>query len=229
MHEINEVIKRNLDAITARMAAAAARANRRPEGIRLVAVTKTEDLETIQALVALDVFDLAENRIESAREKIESLRGSGIRWHMIGPVQRRKAKDVAAYFDTVDAVDRFEVAEALQRRCEECGRCLDVLLEVNVSGEQQKHGFEPAAVPEVLNAVRAFDRLRVNGLMTMAPIDAPEKVLRSVFGGLARLARECHLPEISMGMSDDFEIAIEEGATQVRIGSALFRHCHQNK
>ncbi|HNR30502.1 MAG TPA: YggS family pyridoxal phosphate-dependent enzyme [Candidatus Hydrogenedentes bacterium] len=217
-----ENIASNLAAVRDRIADAAARAGRRPEDVRLVAVTKTVDIEEIRALIALGVTDLGENRVDQARIKIAELEKYRPCWHMIGTVQRRKARDVAALFDTVDAVDRLELADALQQRCMEQDRRLRVLIEVNVSGESQKHGFAPDAIEAALEHISGLDRLRVEGLMTMAPFGAPEVVLRGVFGGLRALADRFALPERSMGMSDDFETAIEEGATQVRIGTALF-------
>ena len=214
-------IAHNVGEVRARMADAAARAGRHPGEVRLVAVTKTAGIAEMQALIESGITELGENRVEMARPKIETL-GNTARWHMIGNIQRRKARDVVALFDVVDAVDRIEVAEALQRRCEDQDRKIEVLIEVNVSGETAKHGFSPDDLPEALRAMAAFDRITVSGLMTMAPFDAPPELLRQVFGGLRGLAGAHGLRELSMGMSDDFEIAIEEGATQVRIGSALF-------
>ena len=141
---------------------------------------------------------------------------------MIGNIQRRKAPDVVSLFHCADAVDRVAVAEALQKRCEEQNKHLDILLEVNVSGEEAKHGFAPENIHGVLKEVTHLDRLTVKGLMTMAPfVDDPETV-RPVFRRLRELTEAQGLPEVSMGMTNDFEVAIEEGATQVRIGTALF-------
>jgi hypothetical protein len=218
---MQQKIARNLSDILQRMAAAAERGGRAPEGVRLLPVTKTVGIAEVRILHELGIPAFGENRVETARAKIESLAGV-VRWHMIGSIQRRKAKDVVALFDCADAVDRFELAETLQRRCEEQDKRLPILLEVNVSGESAKHGFAPSEVAESLRQIRAFDRLTVNGLMTMAPFDAPEPVLRSTFRGLRELTETLGLRELSMGMTDDFEIAIEEGATQVRIGRALF-------
>ena len=216
-----DIIACNLEEIRRRMNAAALRAGRAPESVRLVAVTKTEGLDAIESLLALGVTDLGENRVEVARPKVEDV-GSRARWHMIGSVQRRKAADVVALFDCVDSVDRFELVEALERRCAETGKVMPVLLEVNVSGEASKHGFTSEELPAALEQMRAFVHVRVDGVMTMAPfVDDPEEV-RPVFAGLKKLADSLGLPEISMGMSNDFEVAIEEGATQVRVGTALF-------
>jgi len=216
-----ERIQSNVAAIRDRMDATARRAGRDPAGIRLVGVTKTASVYEAQILRDLGVLDLAENRPEHARPKIEAL-GSVVRWHFIGNLQRRKARETVSLFHTVDAIDRVELGEAVQRRCEELGRNLDALIEINVSGEASKHGFAPLELPGALRDMRAFDRIRVQGLLTMAPWGAPEAEIRSAFRGLRELAHEHGLAELSMGMTDDFEIAIEEGATQIRIGRALF-------
>lgn len=214
--------ERNLREIEARIAAAAARAGRAPESVRLIAVTKEAPAAAVAALHALGLRHFGENRVHVAAGKRAELGGLDAVWHMIGNVQRRKAGEVARTFDRVDAVDRVALAEALQRQCEALDRVLPVLIEVNVSGEPNKHGCAPAELAALLRAVAPLDRLRVEGLMTMAPFDAPGPVLRAVFGGLRRLAEEQGLPTLSMGMTDDFETAIEEGATEVRIGRALF-------
>ena len=214
-------IQRNLENVRRRIAAAAERGGRSADAVRLVAVTKTVGVEEAQCLYDLGIADLGENRVQPAKEKIETV-GRPVRWHMIGPCQRRKARDVVALFHCLDAVDRVEVAEALQRRCEEQDKSLPVLIEVNVSGEEAKHGFGPRDLGPALEQMRQLDRLKVEGLMTMAPfVDDPEEV-RPCFVRLRELGEQFGLPELSMGMTSDFEVAVEEGATQVRIGTALF-------
>lgn len=211
----------NLRRIRERMDAAAGRAGRSPESVRLLAVTKSVGVEEVRALVDLGISDFGESRIEAARPKMDAV-GRAVRWHMIGSVQRRKARDVGAVFDWVHSVDRLELAEALNKGAEARETPLDILIEVNVSGEESKHGFRPEELPAVLPALAPLTRLRVRGLMTMAPfVDDPETV-RPVFAGLRRLAEAHGLAELSMGMSNDYEVAIEEGATIVRIGTALF-------
>lgn len=221
MPDIRDILQHNLDAVRQRITAAAVRAGRSADAVRLVAVTKTVDLDIVRGLWDLGVTDFGENRIEGARAKVEQI-PAPVTWHMIGPVQRRKARETAALFDTVDSIDRVEAAEALQHRCEEQDTQIRALVEVNVSGEASKHGFTPESLDEALEAMAGFDRVLVEGLMTMAPFDAPEAILRRVFSRLRELAVSRRLPEISMGMSDDYEIAVEEGATQVRIGRVLF-------
>ena len=218
---MQERIAHNLADVRGRIAAAAARAERDPDEVTLVAVTKTVGAAEIAALHDLGVCDIGENRVETASDKISALPGD-IRWHFIAPIQSRKARDVVALFSVASAVDRVKVARALQKRCEEQERDIEILVEVNVSGEASKHGFAPSELPDALRQIYAFERLRLTGLMTMAPFDAPEPVIRDCFRRLNALAEEHSLPERSMGMTDDYEIAIEEGATQVRIGRALF-------
>lgn len=224
--ELEERLGANLERVRERIAAACARAGRDVEEVTLVAVTKGVGIEECRILRGLGVAHMGENRIEVAGPKVAVLGGDALGgavcWHMIGNIQRRKAREVVQLFDRVDAVDRVEVAEALQRRLEGTGKRLPVLLEVNVSGEASKHGFEPGQLAGALGEITGFGQLEVAGLMTMAPFDAPEAAIRGYFGRLKALAGEHGLQECSMGMTNDFEIAIEAGATQVRVGSALF-------
>lgn len=220
-HATPEQLQRNLAEVQARIAAAAARAGRDPAEIALVAVTKTVGVEEIAALHALGVKAFGENRVEVARTKVEAL-PDDIAWHMIGQVQRRKARDVVRLFRWVDSVDRIAVAEALQQRCEAADTHISVCLETNISGEEAKHGFAPDALTAALDALAGLDRLEVRGLMTMAPFGAEESMLRTVFSGLRELAQAHGITGLSMGMTDDYEIAIEEGATEVRVGRALY-------
>jgi len=214
-------IKRNLQAIRQRIDAAADRADRNPASVTLVAVTKYVGIDEIRTLQDLGVQHFGENRTDTARTKIEALDGP-VQWHMIGNIQRRKAKDVAECFQWADAVDRSALADALENRCSQAGRTLKTLVEVNVSGEASKHGVGPDDAAALLDHVRHSEHLEACGLMTMAPYDAPEPELRGYFRRLKALADVLTVPECSMGMTDDFEIAIEEGSTQVRIGRALF-------
>ncbi len=218
---LRDRIGRNVADIRRRIADAAARAGRDAASVRLVAVTKTVGMAEIAALHAAGAVEMGENRVEVALPKIAA-GPKDILWHMIAPLQTRKATEVATAFSHFDAVDRVRAAEALQRRCEELDRSLRVLIEVNVSGEDSKHGFEPGDLPQALAEIRSFDRLHVEGFMTMAPFGAEDAFLRTCFRNLKQLADAHELAELSMGMTDDFEIAIEEGATQVRIGRALF-------
>lgn len=213
-------IQHNLEDVQQRIQRAAERGRRLPESIQLIAVTKSVGLEEALILRDLGVTDFGENRVEQALPKVQFMRD--VQWHMIGSVQRRKAHDIVAHFDCVDSVDRLELAETLQHRCEELDKRLPVLLEVNVSGEASKHGFIPARLEEILTLMKRFERLDVRGFMTMAPFVEDAETIRPVFSQLRLLAEHFGLSELSMGMSNDYEVAIEEGATQVRVGSALF-------
>lgn len=215
-------IERNVTAIRNRIDAAAARTGRNSEDVRLIAVTKSVGPSQVEALHACGVRAFGENRLPGVPDKQAMASREIAEWHMVGHLQRRKAREVVGLFDWVDSIDRLKLAETLQRQCEEQDRQLRVLLEVNVSGESTKHGLAPEEVEGVLTAIRPLDRLSVEGVMTMAPLaDDPEDV-RPVFARLRELADDFGLPERSMGMSNDFEVAVEEGATQVRIGTALF-------
>ncbi len=203
------------------MAAASERAGRDPAGVTLMAVTKKVGLPEVRILHGEGVEHFGENRLPDCLDKVGQL-DPPVQWHFIGNIQRRKAKDVAAHFDVADALDRIEVMEALNQRCEQAGRVMPIFIEVNISGEASKHGFEPSDAQAAVDRAREFSHLEPRGLLTMAPfVDDPEET-RPVFARLRELNEACGLPELSMGMTNDFEVAIEEGATLVRIGSALF-------
>lgn len=229
-------IAANLAAVRGRIAHAAQAAGRLPADVRLVAVSKTRPPEAIAAALAAGQLDFGENRVEEALPKLAALAGAGARWHMIGHIQSRKAREVAAAdFALVHSVDSLKLAERLSRAAVEAGRRVPLLLECNVSGEAAKAGFRavtPAdweALRPTLTALLALPALDVQGLMTMAPIVPAPAAARPYFERLRRLrdwlaAAWPHRPwaELSMGMSDDFEAAIAEGATLVRVGRAIF-------
>ncbi len=230
-------IAQRLAEVRERIARAAARAGRSPEEITLVAVSKGHPPEAVVEAYRLGLRDFGENRVEEAEVKIAAVRdmlaaageGDDIRWHLIGHIQSRKAKRAVAPYVLVHSVDRLKIARRLDRFAGELGRVLPVLLEINVSGEPTKFGFSPTEVLEAAGEILALPHLRVQGLMTMAPlVDDPEEV-RPVFAALRRLRDDLarHYPQadwrhLSMGMTNDFEVAIEEGATIVRIGTAIF-------
>ena len=237
------LIETNLARVRERIAAAARRAGRRPEDVTLVAVTKTHPAHVVTAAYQAGLRDLGENRVEEASGKIPIVQeqvavSDRIRWHMIGHLQRRKAGLAVALFDIIHSVDSLRLAQRIDRMAAESERVMPVLLEVNVSGEASKYGFEqsPAAGPEERAAfladveqILALPHLRLCGLMTMAPIVADPEEARPVFVALRRLRDdlrrrfpEADWRELSMGMTDDFEVAVEEGATLVRVGRAIF-------
>jgi hypothetical protein len=224
-----------LAALRERIARAAARAGRSPEAITLLGVAKGQPAEAVAAAVAAGLADVGENFVQEARTKIPrvaALLAPGHpqpRWHFVGRLQTNKAKLAAALFAAVESVDRPELALALERAASAAGRTLEVLAQVNVSGEPQKGGVAPAALGALLGAIEGCAHLRLRGLMTVpAPVARAEDArpafaqLRALRDALCREAPGRTLPELSMGMSDDFEVAIEEGATIVRIGTALF-------
>ncbi|RTI18215.1 YggS family pyridoxal phosphate-dependent enzyme [Thermus scotoductus] len=200
------------------MEAACRRAGRDPREVRLVAVTKGRSVEEIrEKVLRYGSFPLGESRVQEALKKMEVLKAE---WHLIGPLQRNKAK-FAPRFALIHSLDSLRLAEALDRVGAKAGMRLKVLVEVNLGREPQKHGFLEEELPEALARIREMEHLSVLGLMTVPPI-GPEAVVRPIFRRLSELADRYGLPERSMGMSDDFPIAIEEGATLVRVGRALF-------
>ncbi len=228
-------IRTNIEDVQARMAQAAARAGRSPDTVTLVAVTKTFPPACIEAAYEAGLRHFGENRVEEFEGKIAGTAIAhlpGMTWHMIGSIQSRKTASVAEHFGVAHSVDRFKIARRISDRAAELDRRLDLLIEVNTSGEQSKHGYDADALDLIeadLHQMLNLPAVRVCGLMTMAPYMAEEAVIRQAFRDL-RMVRDTlearipgiGLPELSMGMSGDFEIAIEEGATIIRVGSALF-------
>lgn len=215
----------NLGKIHREIDAALERSGRRGEKVRLVAVTKTVGPEQVSAAAALGLRDFGENRFQEARHKLQLF--PGLRWHFIGHLQTNKAGEVLAGFTLIHSLDRIRLARRLQSRAERSGREARCLVQVNISGEKSKFGLSEKELPDFLEAMRDFPRVRVEGLMTMAPrVEDPEEV-RPLFRRLRELRRSCARPglelrELSMGMTSDYVVAVEEGATIVRIGTALF-------
>jgi pyridoxal phosphate enzyme (YggS family) len=216
-----ESIQSNLAAVRARIAQACARVGRSPREVTLVAVTKTVDPADIEAVFKLGVNHFGENRVQEARGKIPLL--SHLQpppaWHLIGHLQSNKVKPALDIFDIIHSVDSLELAEALHRRTQER---LPILLQVNVAGEAAKSGFSLAEVGPAFREISRLPRLEIKGLMTIAPLAGEAEQVRPVFCRLRELRDSFHLEHLSMGMTDDFEVAIEEGATMVRIGRAIF-------
>ncbi len=223
--------QRNLATVHARMAAACRRVGRAAASVRLLPVSKTMDEASIRLAHAAGCRMLGENKVQEAHRKWEALADlPGLRWSVIGHLQTNKARLVARFADEFQALDSLRLAEALDRRLQAEGRALDVFVQVNTSGEASKYGLPPEEVAGFLKALPAFGALRVRGLMTLALLSTDAPRVRQCFALLRTLRERLRqdapagmaLDELSMGMSGDFEIAIEEGATVVRVGQAIF-------
>lgn len=220
-------LESNLQSIQERIRQACDRARRDPTGVLLLAVAKSQPPEAVQAAAALGLTHFGENKVQEAKGKIPLCPGR-LHWHMIGHLQTNKARDAVMLFEMVQSVDSLHLAEELNRRAEQAAKQVAVLLEVNAVGEASKFGYRPDQLLADLERLNALPRLVIHGLMTVPPyVTDPERV-RPVFRQLAQLKLRCEdrlgapLPHLSMGMSGDFPVAIEEGATIVRIGTALF-------
>lgn len=245
--QLSAIIERNLARVRDRIAAAAARRGRDPAGVRLVAVTKYVSLDVIEPLIAAGVNDLGENRVQQLVARATAAPGRldspfdgpggggatstpGFRWHMIGHLQRNKVRALLRICRVVHALDSARLADELQSAAAAAAAAVDVFVEVNVAGEAQKGGVNPQTLAELLRHVHGCPALRLRGLMAMAPLNPDAEAARPHFARLAALLREHRtrgdLPDdavhLSMGMSQDFEVAVEEGATVVRVGSALY-------
>lgn len=219
----------NIDHVRSIIAESALRVGRAPEEITLVAVSKTMPVELVQMAYNLGVTDFGENRVQEALPKIAAFHPQGLRWHMIGHLQSNKAAKVVSPFFCVHSVDSLHLAQTLSRHAAEQGKHLSVLLQINVSGEASKEGMPLAETSELARQIVALPHMQVEGLMTIAPLAEDPEQVRPVFRAL-RLLRErlraelpqCSLQHLSMGMTGDYSVAIEEGATIVRIGRAIF-------
>jgi len=220
----------NLERVRRTIAEAALRSGRDADDVHLVLVTKTVAPERVLEAIAAGQKVLGENKVQEGRRKAEALAGQPVRWSMIGHLQTNKVKDVLRFADEVQSLDRLSLAVALEKRLQHIGRRLDVLVQVNTSGEASKYGLAPEEVDGFLKKLTAFDSLKPRGFMTLARFtpDADEvrrcfRLLRDIRDRARQDAPQgTQLAELSMGMSGDFEIAIEEGATIVRVGQAVF-------
>lgn len=221
----------NVVRVRERIAAAARRSGRRPDEVALIAVTKSIDLARMREVMACGVTDLGESRVQEAVPKVQALAGTArqVRWHLVGHLQRNKVRQALAIFSMVHSVDSERLAIEMSGRA---AAPLDVLVQANIAGEPQKFGVPAEDVPMLVRAVAGLPHLQVIGLMTIAPQVTDPGDARPVFRRLRELREEINaarivaqpLVHLSMGMSDDFEVAIEEGATMVRIGRAIFGH-----
>jgi pyridoxal phosphate enzyme (YggS family) len=224
----------NLQAIQQRIAAACARAGRDPASVTLLAVTKSQPPDAVREAAQLGLTLFGENKVQEAKAKIPLCPGR-LRWHMIGHLQTNKCRDAVGLFEMIQGIDSLHLAEEVNRRADQAGKTLPILLEVNAVGEASKFGYRPEQLLTEFMQINALPRLEIHGLMTIPPwTPDPEKV-RPVFRQVRELKQRCEqvlgapLPQLSMGMSGDFEVAIEEGATIVRIGTALFGERRKSK
>jgi hypothetical protein len=225
--QINCGLPDNLNSIQLRIRAACERAGRAPDSVTLLAVSKTHPPETVRAAADCGQWLFGENKIQEAKAKIPLCPGK-CRWHFIGHLQSNKVRDTVELFQMIQSVDSLGLAQEINRRCEQAARQMPVLLEVNVAGEASKFGYPPERLLAELQELNALPRIELHGLMTVPPfVTDPEKA-RPHFRRLRELKERAEaalgapLPHLSMGMSGDFEVAIEEGSTLVRIGTALF-------
>lgn len=222
-------VSANLEVVRERIAKAAARSGRSPEAVTLIAVSKEMPVERIRLAIEAGVTVLGENRVQEAAAKIGAL-GRPVRWHLIGHLQTNKAKDAVALFDLIQSVDSVHLARELERRAAAAGKVVPILVQVNVGQEATKGGLAPEGLRAGLEAIADFSHLETQGLMAIPPIPEEPEASRPYFRQLRSLweaARDWGIPRISMrhlsmGMSADYEVAIEEGATMVRVGTAIF-------
>jgi len=226
---INTCIKDNYEKVLCQIDEAAKKSGRRAEDIVLIAVSKTVEVDRIKEITSLGVLDLGENRVQEICEKYDSF-SKETRWHLIGQLQTNKVKYIIDKVTMIHSVDRIELAQEIQKRAKNTGKIMDVLVEVNVSGEETKSGIEPSKAIDFIGQLSDFPNIRVRGLMTVAPLFTDNNGTRPIFRGLKKLAVDIDNEKIhnvsmdflSMGMSNDFTVAIEEGSNMIRVGTKLF-------
>jgi len=214
-------IRANLDRVRDRVAKAAERSGRRASDVLLIGVSKTVETARIREAIQAGVAALGENRVQEAKEKVAEI-GRPVPWHLIGHLQTNKARDAVELFDVIHSLDRLDLARELDKRARARARTVDVLVEVNLAAEASKGGVAPEALGELLDAVAKMSALTVKGLMAIPPEAKQPDDSREWFRALRKLGERHGFQELSMGMSGDFEVAIEEGSTMVRIGTAIF-------
>ena len=224
------MIAENLKQVQQRILKAAKRVGRDPAGVKLLAVTKEQSVLTVTEGIESGMHFLGENKVQEARGKIETLGRNSLEWHFIGRLQKNKVKFIFDLFDLIHSVDNLALAEVIHEKAKSHGSCMPVLLQVNVSGETSKLGMKPTDVPKNVEMLSQLEGIKVKGLMTIAPYDSNPQNSREHYAHLRVLRDTCSklglpgmdLGELSMGMSNDYEVAVEEGATLVRIGTGLF-------
>lgn len=220
-------LEQNADLVRQQVETARNKANRQDQ-VNVIAVTKYVDVATTEALVKIGIQHIGENRVDKFLEKYQALKEYDLTWHLIGSLQRRKVKDVINLVDYFHALDSVKLAQEIQKRAEHPIKCF---LQVNISGEESKHGFAPDELDDVLAEIAQLDKIEIVGLMTMAPFEASQEELQDIFSKTHQLQKQLekkqlkNMPfsELSMGMSRDFEVAVANGATYVRIGTSFFK------
>lgn len=215
-------IAANIKNIRDRVSSSCARAGRDCRSVKIIAVTKTASIEQIKDAVSEGINDFGENRVQQAVNKIDSLKDFNIRWHMIGHLQSNKVKQSLELFHLIHSLDSISLAGEIDKRAKEKGLLINALIEVNVSGEAAKYGVKINDVSKLHSQIKEFESLKVIGLMTMPPFSVNAQDSRIYFRKLKEIADEEKLEQLSMGTSQDFEVAIEEGATIIRIGREIF-------
>ena len=224
-------IKENLEQINARVAEAAERGGRRPDQVRLVAVCKYVDAEITQSVVNSGALDIGENRPQQLWQKAEQIKVPEVNWHLIGQLQTNKVKRTLPLITLLHSLDRLKLARVIAQQASQVGVCVDALVQVNISGDESKSGFQCSEVESALEQIMECQHIKVKGLMAMAGLDSVLPTTRREFNSMLRLqdrlqakfGDQITLSELSMGMSRDYEMAIEAGATIVRVGSEIFR------
>jgi pyridoxal phosphate enzyme (YggS family) len=230
MSSYDERLADALPNVRARIADARQRAGMTASPVRIVAVTKTHPAEAVRAALAAGLQDFGENRVQELEVKVAELGRTGAVWHLIGHLQRNKARKALTLFDLIHSVDSVELARDLAKEAVRAGITVHALVQVNTSGEETKSGFDAGGVVDAVAVMTALEGLAIDGLMTMAPFTDDERVLRSTFASARAALEACRArmptvgPELSMGMSNDYEVAVEEGSTIVRLGTVLFGH-----
>ena len=223
-------VKQNYAEIKKRVEDACKRVGRNPDEVTILAVTKTQPADKINQAVELGLTQLGENRVQELLSKYDSINGDA-KWHLIGSLQTNKVKYIADKVCMIHSVDSLRLAEEIDRQCKKINKVMDILVEVNVSGEETKHGISPNEVESFIKELSHLKNICISGFMTMAPFDATEDEIRAVFANLYKMYVDIsqkkydniNMRYLSMGMSNDFEIAVEEGANIVRIGTSLFK------
>jgi len=224
------LISENLKYIKQSIVKAAKRVGRDPSEIKLLAVTKEQSDVIVTEAIQAGMTLLGENKVQEASGKIEVLGRNGLEWHFIGRLQKNKVKFIFDLFDLIHSVDSFPLAEVIHKKAQKTGSCMPILLQINISGEKSKLGINPLNLPEEIKKIAKLEGVKVCGLMTIPPFNSNPENSRSYYVRLRELRDTCsnlnipriNLNELSMGMSNDYEVAIEEGATMVRVGTGLF-------